>query len=559
LAQVAHPAASASAPAAVAAPPPESALWDLSVRTYRTAVAACVGGAAAFLAFRLTAWPPHEDETLALFVGQGSLRSLLGTVLGERGGAPLHFVFAWMVSQLGGGIGGLRLVSALFALASIPLVAALAERLAGRTEAALAALLASASWVLLFHAVYGRMYSLFLFTSALSYLALLAALRGGGGRRWTLWAVTILLTVATHPYGALVLASQGVFVLLARERLREAFAAFGAVVVAGIPFWITDLVLAGRFDVGVGGEGGNLGGPVPVVRYLGRVAADFSAGAPAVPIVLVLLGLGFVLLRRTNRRGALLVAATFATPTGAFLLARLGQSAAPETRHLIFTLPFFATLLAVALAAIARSGRQGAPAAAGATAALLAVGSVAWAWERTPSLFLGEPRDRIEARAELTSWLERTGRADDVLLGYDPVFLSAWQRSPTFSRLVLPRADARLAASTLRRAGRPLGRGIWVFNAAAATNLEPKGDIPLRFPRPAEAFEARTFGPYLVLRTRKPTRTPHEYLRVAAGAMVLGKTLLIGDADINFQTMSRAAMLLGYEASPNVSRSTSSR
>ncbi len=529
------------------------------MRGYRTVVVTCVAVAGAFLAFRLTAWPPHEDETLALHVGQGSLRSLLGIVLGERGGAPLHFLFAWVVSHLGGGIGGLRLVSAVFALASLPLVAALADRLAGRTEAAVAAVLASASWVLLFHAVYGRMYSLFLFTSALSYLALLAALRGGGTRRWALWAVAILLTVATHPYGALVLASQGVFVLLARERLRQAFAAFGVVIVVGIPFWVTDLVLAGRFDVGVGGEGGNLGGPLPVVRYLGRVVADFSAGPPAVPVVLVLLALGFVVLLRTNRRGALLVAAAFATPTGAFLLARLGQSAAPETRHLIFTLPFFATLLGVALATIARSGRHGAVGAAGATAALLALGSVAWAWEKTPSLFLGEPRERIEARAELTSWLVRTGRPDDVLLGYDPVFLPAWQRSPTFSRVVLPRADARLAVSALRRAGHPLGRGVWVFNAAAATNLEPKEEIPLRFPRPAEAFEARAFGPYLVVRTREPTRTPDDYLQLAAAAMVLGKTLLIGDADINFQTMSRAAMLLGYEASPNVSRSTSSR
>ena len=33
------------------------------------------------------------------------------------------------------------------------------------------------SWILLFHGVYGRMYSLFLFTATLSYLAFLAALR----------------------------------------------------------------------------------------------------------------------------------------------------------------------------------------------------------------------------------------------------------------------------------------------------------------------------------------------------------------------------------------------
>ena len=66
-----------------------------------------------------------------------------------------------------------------------------------------------------------------------------------------LWAA-ILLAVAAHPYGALVLAAQGSFVLVARrDRLRQAAIAFAVVLVAGTPFWLTDLVLAGRFDVGV--------------------------------------------------------------------------------------------------------------------------------------------------------------------------------------------------------------------------------------------------------------------------------------------------------------------
>ena len=70
-------------------------------------------------------------------------------------------------------------------------------------------MLASGSWVLLFHGIYGRMYSMFLFTSALSYLALLRALERGGRRAWALWALAVLLAVATHPYGALVLALAG--------------------------------------------------------------------------------------------------------------------------------------------------------------------------------------------------------------------------------------------------------------------------------------------------------------------------------------------------------------
>ena len=219
-------------------------------------VAALAAAAAAFLFHQLLAWPPHEDETLPLFVGRHPLGELFQVVLEERGGAPLHFLLAWAVAHLGFGLEGLRALSALFAVASIPVVALLAARLAGRVPALIATVIVASSWTFLFHGIYGRMYSLFLLTSALSYLTLLRALERGDRRAWALWALAILATVATHPYGALVLASQAVFVLVARrDRLRQALWAFGAVAVLGIPFWLTDLVLAGRFDAGVAGGG----------------------------------------------------------------------------------------------------------------------------------------------------------------------------------------------------------------------------------------------------------------------------------------------------------------
>ena len=169
-------------------------------------------------------------------------------------------------------------MSAVFAVASLPVIALLLARLGGRLHALIATVIVAASWTFLFHGVYGRMYSLFLFTSALSYLALLHALERGGRKAWALWALAILATVATHPYGALVLASQGVFVAVAhRDRLRAALWAFGAVAVLGIPFWLTDLVLAGRFDAGVGGGGS---ARLDVVSYVWDAAGDFTAGFP---------------------------------------------------------------------------------------------------------------------------------------------------------------------------------------------------------------------------------------------------------------------------------------
>src|SRR6266568_3469468 len=142
----------------------------------------------------------HRDppcRTLALFVGRKSLGGLLDTVLDQRGGAPLHFVLAWIVAHAGGGLVGLRLVSAIFATASVPVVALLGAKMAGRATGLATTALCSASWMLLFHGVYGRMYSLFLFTSALSFLALLRAVERRTRETWAFWAVAVLLCVAS--------------------------------------------------------------------------------------------------------------------------------------------------------------------------------------------------------------------------------------------------------------------------------------------------------------------------------------------------------------------------
>jgi hypothetical protein len=531
---------------------------ELSPRVFWAAVGACAVAVAAFLIARLTAWPPHEDETLALFVGRNSVDDLLSIVQGDRGGAPLHFLAAWTVVQLDGGLTALRLVSALAAVASIPVIATLLARIAGRKTALVGTVLASGSWMLLFHGVYARMYSLFLLTSALSYLALLVVLRRGGFWRWALWVVLAVLTVAVHPYGALVLASQGLFVLVTRARVREAVVAFAVVGVAGIPFWYADLVLASRFDVGLGRGGEKLSSPLDVLDYLFQTAGDFSAGYLfALVIVTGLAGVGLRRLWLDNRNAAWLAILSFGVPALALTAARIGNAAAPESRHLIFALPFFGLVVAVGVLELGEWRPDLRHALPVAMLTVLVAAQVVWAWDKTPALFEGEPGTRVAARKAASSWLAETARSDDVFFGYDPLHLGAWERNGRVSRIVVPRADAKLALQTLLKEKRPLGRGVWVFDASDTNNFDPRLTIELRVPRPASAFEARVYGPFLVIRSREPTETPRTYLELSAKAMGIGKTLFIGDADINAVTVSRATERLDdYESR---SLSTSSR
>jgi uncharacterized membrane protein len=524
---------------------------DLDARLFAAGVAAITVATFTFLLVQLNGWPPHEDETLPLFVGRQSLGDLFHTVLGKRGGAPLHFLLAWCVAHVGGGLWTMRFFSAFFAVASLPAIAILGKRLAGRGPALAATALAAAGWVLLFHGIYARMYSLFLFLATVSYLALLRAVAKGGRGAWILWAVVMLLAIAAHPYGALVLGSQGLYVLATRKRLRQAIPAFAAVFVLAIPLWRASLVLANRFDVGVGGGGGGkLKTPHEVFTYLWHVAGDSLTGYTGPLIVVLLLALtGLVKLAFDRPQTALLIACVALTPTLFFLVGRFGGNSAPESRHLIFVLPFLA--LATAYGAATMSPR-------GWIAALVVVAilplEVAWGWHKTPALFKRENPIRVHARAEAAAWLGSTSRPDDILFAYEPLYLAAWEHDRSgVSRTVIPRADPKLALEALDDAKKPLGRGVFVFDAGDNNNYVKRTKIELRLPFPRSEFEGRVYGPYLIIRTTHPTVTVARYLDDARKAELIGKSLAMGDADINYATIRQAQARLVVRSRSSVS------
>jgi hypothetical protein len=518
---------------------------DIPARWFWIGVCTISAALAAVLAVYLDTWPPHEDEALAVFVARGSLPHVLHTVIAERGGAPLHFVLVWAVVHLGGGLAAVRAISVVFAVASVPAIAVLGARLADRLVGLVAAILASGSWVLLFHGIYGRMYSLFLFTSALSFIAMIDALERGGRRRFALWGVALLATLASHPYAGLVLAAQGLYVVLRGKRRRAAISTLAIVAVCAAPFWWADAVLRRRFDVGLGGGGTRLGSPNAVARYFWWVSGDFSAGhhgwsAP----VLVIAAAGFVLIAVRRRRSALLTACTVLVPTLAFLAARLHSTTSPEARHLIFALPFFSTMLAVPFVDLARARPPATAALAAATLLTLVFGEVRWAHRKTPALFDGDPHAQVQARTEAADWLAARSLPSDILFGYEPLYLEAWDRDRAVSPHAIPRADPTLLADALYGLRRPLGHGVWVFDASDTTNLWRRSTIRYAVPRPAKDFEARAFGPYLVIRSRSALDTPEHFLSATARVMELGRTLKIGDADVNLGAVRGAATQL---------------
>jgi len=270
------------------------------------------------------------------------------------------------------------------------------------------------------------------------------------------------------------------------------------------------------------------------------VMGDFVGGWDWVTaLVAVVALLGLVVLARTRSESAILAGCIAGVPLLAFVAARSGAGAALETRHLIFVLPFFMTALVVGLERLtAPAGRFAAPALGGAIALLLAA-QVTWGLDRTPWLYEGEPDARTQARADAAAWLAATSRPDDVLFGYEPTYLDAWEKGAPFGDIFVPRADPKLALEALEDAGTPLGRGVWVLDAS--DHLDPSQvrlSIPDRSPGPA--FEARAFGPFLVVRTRSPARTVENYLQETLSVQGLSSELGIGDAGRNRVTAEEA-------------------
>ena len=61
-------------------------------------------------------------------------------------------------------------------------------------------------------------------------------------------------------------------------------------------------------------------------------------------------------------------------------------------------------------------------------------------------------------------------------------------------------------------------------------------------------FEARVYGPFLVIRSREPTRTIREFLLQTQAVQLVGQSLYLGDSDINLLTVERALGLRGLDA-----------
>jgi mannosyltransferase len=273
----------------------------------------------------------HHDEVVTasrvLRVGFGHAMDAVGF---SESAPPLYYATAWIWTQITGtGPWGLRSLSALAGVATIPVAYLVGRELRGRRTGLLAAALVAVNPMLIWYSQEARSYALLTFFCALSLLYCVRALRVDekrDKRNFVLWGIFSALALATHYFAVFPLAVE--VILLLRRRGRATLA--GLWIIALVAILLAPLVVhqmsyghaewIGKFTLGhrvwetaatffVGETGDIIGGPerpalayVPLALALAAFALLALRGsrgekrAAAVPLAVGALTIGLPLL-----------------------------------------------------------------------------------------------------------------------------------------------------------------------------------------------------------------------------------------------------------------------
>ena len=187
------------------------------------------------------------DEALTVNIARLPLRDI-PDALRHDGAPPLYYflLHGWMQLFGEGGV-AVRSLSAVFGIASLPVVWLAARRLSDRAVAWTAVVLMATSPFGIRFATEGRMYTLVTLLALLGYLALVSALESPTRPRLAALAVSTGLLLLTHYWALyLILATAVLLVVLARrgERAGAARRALAAMAVGSLLFipWVPSFV-----------------------------------------------------------------------------------------------------------------------------------------------------------------------------------------------------------------------------------------------------------------------------------------------------------------------------
>ena len=207
-----------------------------AARANRTLLAlAGITAAAAALRFAtldLQSFWVDEGATVQLL--RGDFGELLDGLTVTEKTPPLYYVLAWLWTQpFGTGEVGVRSLSALAGVLTVPVAFALARDLVSARAGLVAAALVAVNPLLVWYSQEARAYALVVLLSALATLYGVRAARGRDGALWR-WALASALALATHYFALFAVAPLALWVLMRSPERRRVQAATGAIGATGL-------------------------------------------------------------------------------------------------------------------------------------------------------------------------------------------------------------------------------------------------------------------------------------------------------------------------------------
>lgn len=273
----------------------------------------------------------HDEVVTAARVLHGSFWQAMEEVGSSESSPPLYYALAWLWTQLTGTAEfGLRSLSALAGLATVPVAYLLATELRGRRAGIAAAAFVAVNPMLLWYSQEARAYALLSLLTAVAALCFVRALDRGRRGDFVGWGIASALALATHYFAVFPLALEALWLL--RRRGRAALAGLWIAGLAGLllaPLAIHQMSLGHAEWIGGHGLGHRLleTGVTFVVGETGAIVAGSEAFLPALPPLLALSGAMLLPALRADgdeRRAAgrmlAIVAATIGMPLALALL-----------------------------------------------------------------------------------------------------------------------------------------------------------------------------------------------------------------------------------------------
>ncbi len=175
----------------------------------------------------------HDEIVTASRVLRGSFGHAIDVVGFSESAPPLYYVLAWLwVQVVGTGEFGLRSLSALAGIATVPVVYLIGLELRDRRAGILAAGLVAVNPMLVWYSQEARGYSLLVLFGSVAALYFVRALEQGRRRDLLGWGAASALALATHYFAIFPIAIEAFWLL--RRRGRATAAGIGIVVATGV-------------------------------------------------------------------------------------------------------------------------------------------------------------------------------------------------------------------------------------------------------------------------------------------------------------------------------------